>query len=90
MKKINTVLHLVTFMRSEYKMINIKKYSKLFVLTLIFIAPYLWLLLDILFERYNRLLIEAIFVFPGLILMTLTWCFELKCVKQENEDDSNI
>lgn len=75
-------------MRGEYKMSNIKKYGKLFILTLIFIAPYLWLLLDIFLEVYNRLWIEAILAFPGLILLTLIWCFELKCMKQEN--DSSI
>lgn len=63
-----------------------KKYYKLLIFTLVYIAPYLWLLFDILHGVYSRLLLEAIFVFPCLILLTLTWCFELKCIKEDSSE----
>lgn len=51
--------------------------------TLICIAPYLWLIVDIVTQNYERLLIEAIMVFPATVILTLVWRFYLVSNREE-------
>lgn len=47
--------------------------------TLILIAPYIWLILDILDRNsYDKILIDACLSGPCLILTVLIWCFAVK------------
>lgn len=43
--------------------------------TLVFIAPYLWLFIDIVEKRYDRLLMLAAFSGLGVSVITLAWAF---------------
>lgn len=60
-----------------------KGISTLILSTLICIAPYLWLIVDIMTQNYERLLIEAIMVFPATVILTLVWRFYLVSNREE-------
>lgn len=68
---------------------KIKLCIRLFVFTIVYLAPYLWLLHDILTKSYDRILKDALWVFPTLILLTLTWCYELGSMKDSITDEEN-
>lgn len=62
-----------------------KKWYFIFVInTLVLIAPYLWLIFDIVDQAdYDKLLIDACFAGPCLILAEMMWLF-IRRVKKHN------
>lgn len=66
---------------------NKKEYCVFVVNTLILIAPYLWLIIDILGQAsYKKLLIDACFAGPCLLLAEFMWVF----VRKVNADNSQV
>ena len=67
-------------------MSNKKIYFGFTIATLILIEPYIWLILDILDRNsYEKILIDACFVGPCLILVVLIWCFAVKLEKLKKQ-----
>lgn len=60
-----------------------KRILTIILSTLICIAPYLWLIVDIVTKNYERLLIEAIMVFPTTVILTLVWRYYLVSNREE-------
>ena len=57
--------------------------------TLILIAPYIWLILDILDRNsYDKILIDACLSGPCLILTVLIWCFAVKLEKLKKQKNN--
>jgi len=55
-------------------------------LTLVCIAPYLWLFVDIADERYDRLNLLALLSGIGVSMITLSWTFFLINIKKYNKE----
>ena len=54
-------------------------------ITLICIAPYLWLIIDIITKKYEKLLIEAVMIFPSIVILTLSWRYY--CVSDVDDEE---
>ncbi len=67
---------------------NKKWYFTFGLITLMLIAPYAWLILDILDKAgYNKLLIDALFAGPCLLLTEVVWMFVGKIRNVISEED---
>ncbi len=57
------------------------------VVTLILIAPYLWLIVDIVDEvNYSKLLLDACLAGPCLLFLAAVWAFVIR-IKTDEKDE---
>lgn len=67
-----------------------KLYFVFGILTLMIIAPYLWLILDILDKQpYDRLLLDACVSGPCMIFIGDMWAFVKKVKRNESQKENN-